>query len=71
LGSESALSGQWNLERIDVREARVVEYWMMAFSCNRHDLLDAVNAVGDLPGEVEAYLQKLKGSRESNAFTWF
>jgi Protein of unknown function (DUF3606) len=71
LGSESALSGQWNLERIDVREARVVEYWMMAFSCNRHDLLDAVTAVGDLPAAVETYLQKLKGSRDNNAFTWF
>lgn len=41
---------------VHLHEEWEVIYWCKKFNCSRHELKQAVEAVGNLPEEVRAYL---------------
>jgi hypothetical protein len=41
---------------VHLHEEWEVIYWCKKFNCSRDELKQAVEAVGNLPGEVKAYL---------------
>lgn len=50
--------GPQDRARVNVHEDWEVRYWCEKFGCNRLQLVAAVNAVGVMAKDVEAYLKK-------------
>jgi ABC-type transport system involved in cytochrome c biogenesis ATPase subunit len=43
---------------IDLTEEADLRYWTQALSCNRHELVNAIQAVGISVADVEAHLKQ-------------
>jgi hypothetical protein len=70
MAGKSTGSGRHDLTRVLVDDGEEVQYWMMAFSCSRQELQEAVKAVGSVPADVEAHLADKKASKDDNSFSW-
>jgi hypothetical protein len=44
--------------RVDVRDRMEVLYWCRKLRCTEHQLREAVNQVGPMPSNVEAYIRQ-------------
>jgi hypothetical protein len=48
--------------RINIEDARAMNYYSDYFNCSRKDLEEAINKIGNCFGEVEIYLLQRHGS---------
>jgi hypothetical protein len=70
MAGKSTGSGRHDLTRVRVDDGEEVQYWMMAFSCSRQELLEAMRAAGQVPADVEAYMADKKASKDDSSFSW-
>jgi len=55
-----------DLDRIDVNDAQACEQWARRLDATPEELKEAVQAVGDNPGDVEAHLKGVRSSTNSD-----
>lgn len=53
-------------DHIDLKDADACEQWAKRLDATREELEEAVHAVGDNPGDVEAHLKGVRSSTNSD-----
>jgi hypothetical protein len=57
MSDDKSKRGPQDASRVDIHEDYEVEYWCHKFGCTRHQLVEAVRAVGTSAAAVEKYLK--------------
>jgi Protein of unknown function (DUF3606) len=58
ISNELAWSEPEDAVDIDLTEEADLRYWTQAFSCDKHELINAVQAVGISVAEISAHLRR-------------
>jgi hypothetical protein len=62
ISNEQAWSEPEDAVDIDLTEEADLRYWTQALSCNKHELVDAVQAVGISVADIGAHLRRKRVS---------
>ena len=59
------MANDLDLDHVDVNDAQACEQWARRLDATPEELKEAVRAVGDNPGDVEAHLKGVRSSTNS------